>query len=148
MLFNKKSFTLIELIIVVMIVGILASIAVPAILNLQEKAILSEAISAMGAIRSAERTYYVEYGTYCQISFEYVAPPSGDDRFLGIGIADSELNGVYFSRECYNVSPDGTIICDPARSSAPKSYIVEDWEMISMDADGNISRLSIVFHIQ
>jgi len=64
MLFNKKSFTLIELIVVIKIVGVLAAVSVPIMQSIMRKAITTEALAAMGAIRTAERLYYVEHGRY------------------------------------------------------------------------------------
>ena len=61
---KRKGFTLIELIIAVIIIGILASLAVPMMRSMQLKAICAEAITGLSAIRTSFREYYVEYGTY------------------------------------------------------------------------------------
>lgn len=57
-------FTLLELMIVVVVLGILASIAVPQYLKTVEKAHISEALSLLGQMRSAEVRYYAEFMTY------------------------------------------------------------------------------------
>ena len=46
---NKKAFTLLELLMVVIIIGILATLAVPQYQNFREKAIAAEAIRICGA---------------------------------------------------------------------------------------------------
>ena len=61
---RKGGFTLIELMIVVAIIGILAAIAIPNFLRFQLKAKSSEGKTNLAAIRTAEQSYYSEYGRY------------------------------------------------------------------------------------
>jgi type IV pilus assembly protein PilA len=61
---RKGGFTLIELMIVVAIIGILAAIAIPNFLRFQLKAKSSEGKTNIAAIRTAEQSYYSEFGTY------------------------------------------------------------------------------------
>lgn len=61
---RKGGFTLIELMIVVAIIGILAAIAIPNFLRFQLKAKSSEGKTNLAAIRTAEESYYSEFGTY------------------------------------------------------------------------------------
>jgi type IV pilus assembly protein PilA len=64
--FNKRKggFTLIELVIVVAIIGILAAIAIPNFLRFQLKAKSSEGKTNLAAIRTAEESFYSEFGVY------------------------------------------------------------------------------------
>ena len=57
-----RSFTLIELLIVVIIVGILATVALPQYNKVVEKARWTEVVNMLGAIETACELYYVEHG--------------------------------------------------------------------------------------
>ena len=61
---RKGGFTLIELMIVVAIIGILAAIAIPNFLRFQLKAKSSEGKTNLAAIRTAEQSFYSEFGRY------------------------------------------------------------------------------------
>jgi type IV pilus assembly protein PilA len=61
---RRGGFTLIELMIVVAIIGILAAIAIPNFLRFQLKAKSSEAKTNIAAIRTAEESYFAEWGVY------------------------------------------------------------------------------------
>ena len=60
----KKGFTLIELLVVVLIIGILASIAIPQYFKVVEKGKVSEALSTLDALRGAQERYLAKYGNY------------------------------------------------------------------------------------
>lgn len=61
---KRSGFTLVELMIVVAIIGILATIAIPDFLKLQAKSKQAEAKMNLGAIYTAEIAYYAEASTY------------------------------------------------------------------------------------
>jgi type IV pilus assembly protein PilA len=61
---RRGGFTLIELMIVVAIIGILAAIAIPNFLRFQLKAKSSEGKTNLAAIRTAQESYFAEYGAY------------------------------------------------------------------------------------
>jgi len=62
---NRSGFTLLEIIIVIIIVGVLASLALPRFFRTVEFSRSTEALSGMSAIRqSLERCYLMNSGTY------------------------------------------------------------------------------------
>ena len=62
---NKSGFTLLEIIIVIIIVGVLASLALPRFFSTVEFARSTEALNQLGVVReSVARNYLVNNGTY------------------------------------------------------------------------------------
>lgn len=61
---RRGGFTLIELMIVVAIIGILAAIAIPNFLKFQLRSKTGEAKTNIAAIRTAEESYFAEYGVF------------------------------------------------------------------------------------
>jgi type IV pilus assembly protein PilA len=71
---NNKGFSLVELMVVVAIIGILASVAIPSVNKYMAKARQSEAKTNLGSLYTSEKAFYVEYNTY-------------DSRFQAVGFA-------------------------------------------------------------
>ena len=83
---RKGGFTLIELMIVVAIIGILAAIAIPNFLRFQLKAKSSEGKTNLAAIRTAEQSYFSEFGVYVSASESWAGPPdSQKHQFVALG---------------------------------------------------------------
>ncbi len=61
---DRVGFTLLELIMVVVIIGILASIAGPMYFKTVERSRISEAKRMLGMIRMAQMRYYAEHGQF------------------------------------------------------------------------------------
>jgi type IV pilus assembly protein PilA len=63
-LLNNKGFSLVELMVVVAIIGILASIAIPSLQRYMAKARQSEAKTNLASLYTSEKTFFAEYNTY------------------------------------------------------------------------------------
>ena len=64
MIFNKRGFSLIELLIVVVVIGILAAIAIPKFQKIQTRAKGSEAKGMLKAALVLEKAYRSHYGRF------------------------------------------------------------------------------------
>jgi prepilin-type N-terminal cleavage/methylation domain-containing protein len=135
----QSGFTLVELMIVVIVVGVLAAVAIPMYQIVPERSKALEATSALGMVRNAMRAYYNEHGTYAHASFV-------DDATVTVGgvlsVKPSDLEGRWFSEECYtfNGVPTATtfsIECDGSVSTAGKASEVETI-IVTIDQDGEI----------
>lgn len=72
---NRRStgFTLVELMIVVAIIGILASIAIPSFLNYQLTSKRAEAYANLSALSKAQKSYFGEFNTFVGVLSEPTA---------------------------------------------------------------------------
>ena len=61
---EKKGFTLAEVLIVVVIIGVLAALIIPRFTGQSERAVVAEAVSMLSAIRQAEEAYNLGNGSY------------------------------------------------------------------------------------
>ena len=114
---GRKGFTLIELMVVILIVGILAAASIPLMRGRIDSAKWAEANATAGTIKSAVRVYFAERGAAITGSLGVAATQTA------LGFTASDLTGTYFIPSNYNIdsvdangnidSPDGCRHCPP-----------------------------------
>ena len=100
---NRKGFTLVELMVVILIVGILAAVAIPLMQGRIDKAKWSEANATAGTIRTAIRAYAAEtsVGTAQALAGSNLGV-AATRAALGFGHKDCE--GTYFESDDYAIT--------------------------------------------
>jgi type IV pilus assembly protein PilA len=84
-----KGFTLVELMVVVAIIGILSSVAIPNFRRYQAQSKTSEAKLQLSALYSSQTSTYAEYGTYvsCLTTIGYDPSPEFSQRYYAVGFS-------------------------------------------------------------
>jgi prepilin-type N-terminal cleavage/methylation domain-containing protein len=122
---NQKGFTLMELMVVIVIVAILAAVAVPLYINYVKDAQRTEAKGAIGAVITAEQTYYQINGTYAALPTGFIQNPTpGSQNGLNCDLTEALANW--------------TIVVDPA---GPGGYTVTATGISGRPSEG----LSVVY---
>jgi len=98
---SRKGFTLVELMVVILIVGILAAVAIPIMRGRIDSAKWSEGRSMMGTVASAIRAYVAEKDTWD-------AGMDGGFANWGtqLGFRDEDFDGTYFDSGMFDVAAD------------------------------------------
>ncbi len=100
---SRKGFTLIELMVVILIVGILAAVAIPLMRGRIDSAKWTEGKSAMGTIATGLRAYTAEQGgDLTALTFPLAG--TGGDAFSPLGIEDDDLDGTIFDVGDYTIT--------------------------------------------
>jgi prepilin-type N-terminal cleavage/methylation domain-containing protein len=119
----RSGFTLLELVVVVIIIGILASVAVPQYMVTVERSRLAEGLGILGSLREAQLRYYAENGVYANDidNIDVVIDTSSVKYFENIEVDDRINTVAAMSRNntasgyCGNydleIAADGTITC-------------------------------------
>ncbi|MBN2407194.1 MAG: prepilin-type N-terminal cleavage/methylation domain-containing protein [Elusimicrobia bacterium] len=97
---RNQGFTLVELVVVMVIIGILAVISVPMYRNYVERAIQSEGRALVGGIASAQKVYYAEHGTFMAVA-------AGTSQSTTLGV-DARSN-TYFTTFSVTTGGGGTL---------------------------------------
>jgi len=101
---KEKGFTLVELMIVVVIIGILASLAVPRFMQASSKAKQHECQQLLKQIYTMQRTYFQEYNTYLACTddndFETIGvdiPPTAHYEFSVTAGSSGDITSSFYA---------------------------------------------------
>lgn len=116
---RKNAFTLMELMVVILIVGVLAAAIVPIMKGKIDRSKWAEANATAGMIRGTVKVYFVETekGITGQLN--------DSEKLTALGIKEGDLAGAYFTAKDYNItavnsSGIATVQATGSQTNAPK----------------------------
>ncbi|MGE4358004.1 MAG: type IV pilin protein [Candidatus Omnitrophota bacterium] len=120
----KRGFTLLEILVVIIIIGILATLALPQYMKTIKKARIAEATSNIGSLRGALLRYYQEYGVI----------PDGDDKMAVLDIENPNKPQAYFNYDFTGTNLDNFNI-----TATGKEGTILEGVTVTYSADGNLT---------
>ncbi len=140
---KQAGFSLIELMIAIAIVGILATIALPAYNNYVTKAALAEAITMAGSCKKSVTQYYAVTGAFPTNAGIAGCANSGNSKYVGdIGV-DGANSRIYVGlRDIPGISTGkNEIVFRPQISGTPSEITQWDCAALTSNIDKTIPQL-------
>lgn len=119
---SQLGFTLLELIVVIVIVGILSSLAIPRYNTVLERVRSAEGVNILDSLLKAQVSFNYEFGNYSNNinNLDITIPPARHFDTIAANNANpvaslSRTTGEY----TLGINADGTIICTPIPAANP-----------------------------
>ncbi|UCE99098.1 MAG: type II secretion system protein [Planctomycetota bacterium] len=129
---SKKAFTMIELLVVLLIIGILSAMAISLMRGRVDSAKWSEGRAAAGSIRTAARAFMGEKGP------DWTGDLTTVD-LATLGFKPGDLTGKFFTDSAYSIKAAGydnfVVTVTAAASTSPEKPAAP--AVVTLDQDGN-----------
>ena len=130
----NKGFTLAEIIIILIIIGVLAGLALPSYTKGKERALGKEAQANLILMGGAQRNYKMETNKYCNSTDVGVI---NDELILSLVDVESNSNATWD----YNITGDGSTFFSATAARNPKSgnctYFLNSTELDTVRSSGD-----------
>jgi len=134
---NEKGFSLIELLLVVVIIGVISSLAVPALLKAKVAAENGSSFATLRSIASTEVNYFSQFGRFGRLT--EINPIMGG----GIGIVSGNqiIRGKYFVFEMTPPNPTDVELKDTYVITARRALAGDIVYQYQLDQTGQITQI-------
>lgn len=126
---QNKGFTLIEVLIVVIIIGIMAGVALPNYLKSKEVALGKEASAGLKLILAADKIYKIETGAYYPTSGSTVSSVTSINTNLKLSLTEKNWT--------YSITNNGSSFTATAARVGSGGYLDCQYSITSTDTDSD-----------